>query len=165
MLILSVKHLRFYITAALFSLLIVFSLMLILRNAPGKQVGAVTCTEASAPDILRSYLYSFGWETDPVPIEVSEITVPRQFGEVWAAYNRIQLAQGCDLTKYKEKRVKKYVYRIVNYPGAVTDGSIRATVLVYKDTVIGGDVSSVRLNGFMHGFRYPSEDHGPDQTG
>ena len=165
MLILSLKHLRFYITAALFSLLIVFSLMLILRNAPGKQVGAVTYTQASDPDVLRSFLYSYGWETDPAPVEVSEVTVPRQFGSVWSAYNRIQLLQGYDLSRYKDKRVQKYVYTIRNYPGTAADGSVRATLFVYNDTVIGGDIGSVSLRGFMHGFRYQAEEHGSDQVG
>ena len=36
-----------------------------------------------------------------------------------------------------------------------TDGSIRANLLVYDGVVIGGDVCSVALDGFMHGFERP----------
>ena len=39
---------------------------------------------------------------------------------------------------------------IENYPGQAE--GVRANILVYKNKVIGGDVCSVELDGFMHGF-------------
>ena len=58
--------------------------------------------------------------------------------------------QGCDLSKYAGKRCKRYTYVIENYPGQAE--GVRANILVYKNKVIGGDVCSVELDGFMHGF-------------
>ena len=65
-------------------------------------------------------------------------------------YNEIQKQQGCDLSKYAGKRCKRYTYVIENYPGQAE--GVRANILVYKNKVIGGDVCSVELDGFMHGF-------------
>ena len=40
-----------------------------------------------------------------------------------------------------------------NYPGYENkDGVVRANLLVYEGRVIGGDVCSVELDGFMQGF-------------
>ena len=58
----------------------------------------------------------------------------------------------------KGKRAKKWVYEVKNYPNYAADsGCIRATLLVYDGLVIGGDVSSLELNGFSQGFEFPDE--------
>ncbi|MBR2893486.1 MAG: DUF4830 domain-containing protein, partial [Clostridia bacterium] len=44
-------------------------------------------------------------------------------------------------------------YEIKNYPGYEnTDGVIRGNILVYDGIVIGGDICSIELDGFMAGF-------------
>ena len=45
----------------------------------------------------------------------------------------------------------RYCYNITNYPDY--DGEVTATLLVYRNKVIGGDISSADVNGFTHGFR------------
>ena len=97
-----------------------------------------------------SFLESYGWKVDTNPVEVVEVTIPQTFNDVYQNYNAIQKKQGLDLQKYEGKRVKRWTYRITNYPGAT--GEIHANLLIYNNKVIGGDVSSVALNGFMHGF-------------
>ena len=72
---------------------------------------------------------------------------------VFNAYNEIQLSQDYDLSAYKGFQVTKWVYRIVNYPGYADKDCIQITLLVYNGYVIGGDVCSVELDGFMHGFK------------
>ena len=52
------------------------------------------------------------------------------------------------------KTVKRYVYEVVNYPD--TTDSYFATILVYQDAVIGGDVSAAAQNGLMQGLQYPN---------
>ena len=52
-----------------------------------------------------------------------------------------------------------------NYPGYENkDGVIRANILVYDGRVIGGDVCSVELDGFMHGFEKPTQSAPVTQT-
>lgn len=93
---------------------------------------------------------SFGWQVEPEADEVVEVQIPKEFDDVFTNYNAIQKTQGCNLEKYAGKRCKRYTYVVTNYPGQ-TD-NVRANILVYKDKVIGGDVCSLELGGFMHGF-------------
>ena len=50
----------------------------------------------------------------------------------------------------KKKSVMLYTYSVKNYPGY--EGEVHVNLLVYKNTVIGGDVCSADVNGFVHGF-------------
>lgn len=100
-----------------------------------------------------AFLSQFGWEVTEDPIEVAEVIIPEQFDDTYKAYNEIQKKQGFDLEKYKGVRVKRWTYEIKNYPGYAEDsGCIRANILVSDGVVIGGDICSVELDGFMHGF-------------
>ncbi len=105
-----------------------------------------------------AFFAQFGWEINEDPVEVKEIIIPEEFDETYTEYNLIQKQQNLDLEKYKGARVKMWSYEITNYPGyTASDGLIRGTLLIYDDIVIGGDVSCVSLDGFMHGFNYPQQ--------
>jgi len=47
--------------------------------------------------------------------------------------------------------VKKYTYKILNYPSAEKDDIIKADLLVLDGRVISGDIYSPRLDGFIMG--------------
>ncbi|MGB4023807.1 MAG: DUF4830 domain-containing protein [Acutalibacteraceae bacterium] len=112
-----------------------------------------------------AFLSQFGWEFDKDPTEVSEVIIPAEFDQTYEKYNKIQKEQGFDLEPYKGIRVKRWTYEIKNYPGYGSDsGCIRANILVYDGLVIGGDVCSVELDGFMHGFDKSQEDSGEKAT-
>ena len=49
--------------------------------------------------------------------------------------------------------VQLYSLRVTNYPSYDGPGEVWATVLVRKGHVIGGDIHSTALDGFMHGLR------------
>lgn len=100
-----------------------------------------------------SFLKQLGWEVEPEPVEFMEVQIPQEFDEVYTKYNEIQLEQGMDLTKYQGKRVMRYTYAIKNYPSGET--GICANILIYKNKLIGGDVCSSKLDGFMHGLSMP----------
>lgn len=101
-----------------------------------------------------SFISQFGWEVDSDPEEVAEIIIPQEFDEVYNKYNEIQLKQDCDLREYCGKRVKRWTYIIKNYPGySETDTCVRINLLIFDGMVIGGDVSSTEISGFMHTFR------------
>ncbi|MEG1614056.1 MAG: DUF4830 domain-containing protein [Oscillospiraceae bacterium] len=106
-----------------------------------------------------AFLSQFGWEISQDPVEVCEVIIPAEFDKTYENYNKIQKKNGFNLEKYKGMRVKRWTYEIKNYPGYPSDsGCIRANMLVYDGLVIGGDVCSVELNGFMHGFDRPQKD-------
>lgn len=105
-----------------------------------------------------AFLSQFGWEVTEDPIEVSEVIIPDEFDETYEKYNEIQKEQNLDLSGYKGKRVKKWTYEIKNYPSHEnSDGIIRANILVFDGVVIGGDVCSIELDGFMHTFAFPDK--------
>ena len=79
--------------------------------------------------------------------------MPSEFDRVFASYNEIQKRQGLDLTKYAGRKVMRYTYEITNYEGE--EGKVYANILVYRNKVIGGDICSARVDGFIHGFEKP----------
>lgn len=100
-----------------------------------------------------AYLQGFGWEVSPEPLSVEELAIPKEFDETYTQYLELQSGQGFDLTQYSGKRVKRYTYEVYNYPTG--EAGILAGILVYKNTVIGGDVLSNQLGGFIHGLEMP----------
>lgn len=101
-----------------------------------------------------SYLQGLGWEVSQTPLEEQEVTIPKTFNEIYTSYNELQKAQGFDLTDYAGLRVTRYTYEVRNYPDA--SDTVVADLLVYKHKVIGGDVQSTALDGFMQGLEYPA---------
>ncbi len=101
------------------------------------------------------YLESFGWDIVDEPIESTEVIIPSEFDETYESYNLLQQTQGFDLSKYKGKRVMRYTYSVKNYP---TDSAenVCATLLVSNKKIIGGDISSTSLGGFMHSLLKPA---------
>ena len=96
------------------------------------------------------FLSQFGWEVSPEPVETAEVTIPSEFDKVFTGYNEIQKRQGLDLSDYKKKKVTRYTYEVTNYEGE--SGKVYANVLVYRNRVIGGDICSADVTGFIHGF-------------
>ena len=100
---------------------------------------------------VKEFLSQYGWEVENSPLEECEITIPKEFDKVMTSYNEIQKQQGLDLSKYKKKKVTRYTYEITNYDGY--EGTVYANILVYRNRVIGGDVCSADVKGFIHGFQ------------
>ena len=79
--------------------------------------------------------------------------IPTDPSEVFERYNDLQISQGFDLHEYSGKSVKRYVYEITNYPNS--EDTYYATLLIYKNAVIGGDVCSSAQGGTMHSLNMP----------
>ncbi len=111
-----------------------------------------------ATDTQRvAFLKSFDWEVEPQPTSVREVVIPEIFDDVYKEYNAIQLKQGFDLSKFAGQRAKRWTYSVRNYPGQEGAEGIQANVLVCDGKIIGGDICSVALDGFMHGFTTPGD--------
>ena len=121
-------------------------------------VDAVSTTPASPKGIKTNedrvaYLQSYGWEVSAEPLATEELFIPKEMDASYDDYLALQSGQGFDLSKYAGKRVKRYTYEITNYPTGET--GILANLLIYKNTVIGGEVLSPQLDGFLHGLAMP----------
>ena len=140
------------------SVVIVLSLCLVLAikcidNVQVNEANSgLSLTAVNEEDILKFISY-YGWEVDNQPAEVRDVIIPETFDDVYANYNEIQLKQGFNLEKYAGQRVKRWTYIVRNYPETTPeDDFIRINILTSDGVVIGGDVCSVKLDGFMHGF-------------
>ena len=113
-----------------------------------------TAPAADTNDARVKFLTDLGWEVTPSPTESGEIRIPKAGDQVFDRYNELQKSQGYDLNKYAGKKVMRYVYQINNFPDAKEP--VYATVLVYKDKIIGGDITDTTPGGRVQGFA-PSE--------
>lgn len=113
-----------------------------------------TYTDANTEEGRIRFLSQFGWQTVGAPVETVEFTLPEEFDRVMLGYNEIQREMGLDLSRYRKKKVTRYTYELTGYEGY--EGKVYANLIVYRDRVIGGDISSADPNGFVHGFERPS---------
>ena len=129
---------------------LILALILLLGGNDTTQTAAPA---PSANDGRVSFLKDFGWDVTTSPAESGRVRIPEQPSEVFDRYNTLQKGQGYDFSKYAGKTVMRYVYKINNYPGATEP--VYATVLVYKNQIIGGDVTDTAANGVVRGFKMP----------
>lgn len=117
----------------------------------GKEA-SIDMAAADAAGRLK-FIKNLGWTVDEKSAEVCEVLIPAEFDEVYSEYNKIQTAQGTDLAPYAGEKVKKWTYDVTNYDGYAADsGCIKLNLLILDGKVIGGDVCSVELDGFMQSF-------------
>ena len=109
-----------------------------------------TAPSADTNDARVKFLTDLGWDVTASPAEASEVRIPKGEDEVFQRYNELQKSQGYDLQKYAGKKAMRYVYRINNYPDAKEP--VYATLLVYKDKIIGGDITDTTPGGRIQGF-------------
>ena len=109
-----------------------------------------TAPAADTNDARVKFLTDLGWDVTASPAEAAEVKIPRDADEVFDRYNELQKSQGYDLSKYAGKKVMRYVYKISNYPDAKEP--VYATLLVYKDRIIGGDITDTTPGGRVQGF-------------
>ena len=119
------------------------------------EVAAVSIkySDIKTEDDRQAFLKQFGYEIKATAIETKEVTIPEKFDSVYEKYNDVQRGQGLNLTKYKGKTATKYTYEVTNYDSY--KGTVLATMIVYNDKVIAGDVCAADGTGFMHGFEKP----------
>lgn len=75
------------------------------------------------------------------------VNIPEIFYDVYKNYNALQQSAGYDLSLYKGCEATVYTYEI-NAPSGYT-GECVINIIVYNNRIIGGDVSSPTLGGFM----------------
>ena len=125
----------------------------------GQAVREVSATGTPNPKGVRSnqdridYLAAYGWQVAEEPIATQELLIPEEMDASYDEYLALQSEQGFDLAKYAGKRVKRYTYEVLNYPTG--EAGVQANLLVCKSTVVGGEVLSPQLDGFLHGLAMP----------
>lgn len=134
------------ITLGAFALL---AILLLLGRAAGS--GRLTAQSAADTADRVALLKSGGWEVDPASERHQTIHIPETFSDVYESYNELQRLQGYDLANYKGMDCELYTYTVTNYPDETQN--VLANIYICKNRVIGGDVHSTSLNGFMLGIK------------
>lgn len=119
-------------------------------TASAEQSGSYSYEKIKTNEDRVNFLSQFGWQVKGDPVSTEKVSVPDTFDKVLMGYNEIQKGQGLDLLKYKGKELTRYTYEVTNYKDY--DGVVYATILMYRNKVVGGDVCSADAEGFIHGF-------------
>lgn len=125
----------------------------ILLFGGGDDSAATAAPTVSNNDARVQFLRDFGWDVSSSPVETSQVRIPETSSEVYDRYNTLQKSQGYDLTNFAGKTAMRFVYKINNFPGATEP--VYATLLVYKNQIIGGDVTDTAAGGQIRGFKMP----------
>ena len=143
------------------SIAVLLSLVALIPTYQAEAGDSTTVSNVSYSKIYENsdrlaFIEQFGWKVDATPLETAEVSIPEEFDKVYLGYNEMQKEQGLGLSKYKGKTVTRYTYNVTNYPNY--EGDVYISLLVYKNKVVGGDVCSADVNGFVHGFEAPTKE-------
>lgn len=124
--------------------------------------GTIASTEAAAQPTLptlaeieaqRAFLEGYGWEVGQQPT-CDYVSLPAAFTSEYDEYLALQARCGFTLTDYAGETVLRCTYEVLNYPGAAQ--YVYADLLTCDGEIIGGDIRSSALDGFMHSLYYPT---------
>lgn len=167
MFVISVKTGKRKMIAVLAAVLVVVTAAIVtvklVHSGPSADSGDKKYSLAASTNENRiAFFKQFGWEVKPQPIADGKVTIPQTFDEVYTKYNNIQQEQGLDLSPYAGKTCDQWVYEITNFP---EQEIMRGTLLVYDGHVVGGDLCTPALDGFMTGFdgQLDSNDYGANE--
>lgn len=97
---------------------------------------------------LLVFITDMGYTVKEGSLQCREVTIPKEFDEVYEKYNKMQRDCGYNLEKYKGKAVNLYTAELTNHPEGE---NVIVEVLVYKTKPIGGSIYTKNLDGFMYG--------------
>ena len=129
---------------------VILALVLIFGGGSDESV-QTGASAVSGNDARVKFLRDLGWEVSTSPTESGQVLIPEEQNEVFSRYNALQKSRGYDLAQYAGKNVMRYVYKVNNYPNATEP--VYATLLVYKNKVIGGDITDTAAKGIVQGFK------------
>ena len=142
---------KILLATGLIALLIIGAIWLL--GGSEDPAAATAVLGAANNDQRVKYLRDFGWDVTNTPVETGQVKIPEESSEAFDRYCLLQKSNGFDLAPYAGKNVMRYVYQINNYPGATEP--VYATLLVYKNQIIGGDITDTAAKGQIRGFQMP----------
>lgn len=135
---------KLFITLSKKTLCIILASLIILLIIIGQlftiRAGGI---DGSTNALRLEYLSGLGYAVDETAVSVKQIVIPERFSDVYNEYNRLQQTAGFDLTRYKGDSACVYTYRLSDSEDTVIN------LIVSDNNIIGGDISSVRIDGEM----------------
>lgn len=102
-------------------------------------------------DYIVNFLNDYGYDVTSRPVEIVRVEIPEPLDDVFENYNELQLKAGFDLHNYTGKCGTRYTYNVKNYADGTEN--VRANVLVIDGKIVGGDICTLNIDGFMHELR------------
>lgn len=124
---------------------VIIALILLLGGGNSSKPTAAPSVAANEGRV--QFLQNLEWQVATSPAESGQVRIPKEQNQIFARYNDLQKSAGYDLSQYAGKTVMRYVYKVTNFPGATEP--VYATLLIYKDQVIGGDITNTAADGTM----------------
>lgn len=79
-----------------------------------------------------------------------QVYIPSTFDDTYNKYNSLQKRQGLDLEKYRGRECTLYIYKLKDY--TIEGAHTYISIIVYKDRVIGGHISTGVQDSPMYTF-------------
>ncbi len=152
MFLISLKSLKgkfLLLAATVVAAVVVFTVISSSENKSASAGEGFLNYSASTDEQRLNFIESLGLTVRNEPDSVKEFVLPDEFDEVYEEYNKIQKQTGLDLSAYKGNTVKKWTYTVTNYPDYENSDVIKLTLIVCNGRIIGGDICSTELDGFM----------------
>ncbi len=149
MMILHISKRRFIGVASIFA--VVAAAAVVLAGCFADKEETITLVDTTA---MVEYLQELGWQVESDPIETLDLQLPQQLTESWGDYAAMQDEQGFPFTDYAGQPIRRYTFRVTNYPGV--ESGVQANLYLCEDVLIGGDVVATGKGGFQHGLAYPA---------
>lgn len=149
MMILHISKRRFIGVASIFA--VVAAAAVVLAGCFADKEETITLVDTTA---MVEYLQGLGWQVERDPIETLDLQLPQQLTESWDDYAAMQDEQGFPFTDYAGQPIRRYTFRVTNYPGV--ESGVQANLYLCEDVLIGGDIVATGKGGFQHGLAYPA---------
>ena len=130
---------------------VILSAAVVLCSSPRSLLSTGDMLDVSQTKGREKYLASYGWQIDPSSEEERNVLLPKSFEGAVGEYAEMQTSQGYDFASYAGLECRQFTYEVTNYDGCV--GTVYATLYIKGTRVIGGDIHSADISGFMHGIR------------
>ena len=149
MMILHISKRRFIGVASIFA--VVAAAAVVLAGCFADKEETITLVDTTA---MVEYLQGLGWQVESDPIETLDLQLPQQLTESWGDYAAMQNEQGFPFTDYAGQPIRRYTFRVTNYPGV--ESGVQANLYLCEDVLIGGGIVATGKGGFQHGLAYPA---------
>lgn len=135
---------KIFITLTKKRLCFIFAVAVILIIITGQALTLKADEIDGSTNALRvEYLKGMDLDIDDSDVSVKKTVIPESFDEVYKNYNSVQKKSGFDLSRYKGKTVEVYTYSLSS------SNDYKVHLIVCDNSIIGGDVADVKLNGEM----------------
>lgn len=138
-----------FIFTAVFLLLSVVMFGTVCVPQKTAQCGEITYTTELKENSVDGFASQFQIQTGEMYCEKT-VTIPEFFNKTYCRYNELQRLQGLDLEKYKGKQCTLFVYEISDFTADYEKAYL--TLLIYKDFVIGGHISTLTQSEELYTF-------------